>query len=235
MPQKLTLEDARESLIAHVAAKGDEIRLKYGPVIGWSKLLRILADTDCVRYPCELVFDANPLQSGECAYAMPNGDSPEDGYRLCVHPYFSVDPSRVPLLALYQLVAINYGAFASPEDAETFGAAALGISTDDYYAALCSMADEISADHLNGDDGGNEGCHCGGSGESEPAGRRTGPFLGGRPVDNGRKLAFPSRGMRAASKRPSASDLKSSDQACGRSQRCRRPSRGKADNPVFSK
>jgi len=50
---------------------------------------------------------------------------------------------RVPHLLLYQLVLVNYAAFASPEDAETFGASALGISQDEYYATLCDMADEI--------------------------------------------------------------------------------------------
>lgn len=157
-PHKLTLDDARESLSAHVAAKGAEIRAKYGPDIGWSQLKRILADRDFVRYPCELVFDAVPLLPDECAYPAPIGEAPEDGFRLCVHPYFSVDPSRVPWLALYQLVSINYGAFASPADAEAFGAAVLGIAQDEYYAALCAMADEISTDHLADEGGG--GCHC---------------------------------------------------------------------------
>jgi hypothetical protein len=145
MPQEPTLEDARQSLTAHVAAKGAEIRAKYGPAIGWSQLQRILADPDCVRYPCELAFDAAPLLPDEVAYPVPKGERPEDGFRLCVHPYFSVDPARVPLLALYQLVVVNYGAFASPEDAEAFGAAAMGMPREEYYAALCSMADEISA------------------------------------------------------------------------------------------
>ena len=143
-----TIEDARRSLTEHVAAKGAEANAKYGPEIGWAQLLRILADRDCVRYPCELVFDAEPLQPDECAFPVPLGDRPEDGFRLCIHPYFSVDPDRVAWLALYQVVAINYGSFAAPEDAEAFGAAALGIPREDYYAALCSMADEISIDHL---------------------------------------------------------------------------------------
>ena len=49
----------------------------------------------------------------------------------------------VPGLVLYQLVLVNYGEFASADDAETFGAAALGISRDEYYATLCDMADEV--------------------------------------------------------------------------------------------
>ena len=38
MPTQLTAADARESLNAHVAAKGEEIRAKYGPYIGWKEL-----------------------------------------------------------------------------------------------------------------------------------------------------------------------------------------------------
>jgi hypothetical protein len=169
MPRTLTPEDARESLTAHVAAKGAEIRAKYGPAIGWAQLQAILADSDCVRYPCELAFDAVPLLPEECAFPLPKGARPEDGFRLCVHPYFSVDPGRVVLLALYQLVAINYGAFASPADAEVFGSTALGMAREDYYAALCAMADEISAGHLTGDE--EEPCGCEGlpgSGAAEP-------------------------------------------------------------------
>ena len=162
MPHKLTLEDARESLTAHVAAKGAEIRAKFGPDVGWSQLQRILADRECVRYPCELVFDSAPLEPDECAYPEPKGARPEDGFRLCVHPYFSIEPNRVPLLALYQIVAINYGGFASPDDAEAFGAAILGISRDEYYASLCAMADEISTGHPDAEGAAPGGCHCGG-------------------------------------------------------------------------
>jgi hypothetical protein len=40
-------------------------------------------------------------------------------------------------------VLVNYGEFASAEDAETFGAAALGLARDDYYQALCGLADQV--------------------------------------------------------------------------------------------
>jgi hypothetical protein len=39
---------------------------------------------------------------------------------------------------------VNYGEFASADDAETFGAAALGLSKDDYYQAVCALADELA-------------------------------------------------------------------------------------------
>jgi hypothetical protein len=144
MPESRPPEDARESLAAHIAARGAEIRAKYGPRIGWAELQRILADRDCVRYPCVAVFEAGPLEPGEAAFPEPLGERPEDGFRLCLHPYFALDPDRAVLLALYQLVAINYGVFAAPDDAEAFGAAILGIAPEAYYTQLCALADELA-------------------------------------------------------------------------------------------
>ena len=143
MSQQLTIQDAARSLNDHVAAKGAEIYLKYGPQIGWNKLVEILGDRTFVRYPCEIVFDAGVLQDGEFAHPMLNGERPEEGFRIYVHPFFATQLQRVPLLVLYQLALVNYGDFASSDDAETFGAAALGLSKDDYYQAVCDMADEL--------------------------------------------------------------------------------------------
>jgi hypothetical protein len=168
VPKVPTPEEARQSLNGHVTAKGGEIRAKYGPHIGWPELQRILADRDFVRYPCELAFNAEPLQSGELAFPQPKGEHPEDGFTLCIHPYFSLDLTRVPNLALYQLVSVNYGAFASSDDAESFGAAALGLGKEEYYRILCAMADEISTGNLSEEDYSprHEGCTCGAKGSA---------------------------------------------------------------------
>jgi hypothetical protein len=144
MAKTLTADDARESLTSHVAAKGEEIRAKYGPHIGWSQLQQILQDRACVRYPCEIVFDAGPLSEGEIAYPAPKGSGPDEGFTIYVHPMFALQPERVPYLVMYQLVVVNYGEFASSDDAETFGAAVLGLSKDDYYQAICDLADQIA-------------------------------------------------------------------------------------------
>ena len=142
MPVKLTAEDARQSLNEHVAAKGAEIRAKYGPHIGWRELQQILADRTHVRYPCEIIFDAGPLQPGEFAHPIAKGKRPEDGFTIHVHPVFMTQLAQVPGLVFYQLVLVNYGGFASADDAETFGATALGISRDEYYHVLCELAEQ---------------------------------------------------------------------------------------------
>jgi hypothetical protein len=141
---QLTAEDARQSMLGHVASKGAEIHAKYGPQIGWSQLLAILADRSFVRYPCEILFDAAGLQPGEFAHPVAKGERPEAGFTMFVHPLLLLQLERVPPLVLYQLVLVNYGDFASADDAEAFGASALGLSTDEYYRALCELADEFA-------------------------------------------------------------------------------------------
>jgi hypothetical protein len=146
MSQQLTADDFKQSLNAHVAAKGEEIREKYGTEIGWKELLLILNDRSLVRYPCEIIFDAAPLLEEEFAHAMPNSENPSDGFKIYVHPFFSLQIERVPHMVFYQLVRVNYGEFASADDAEVFGANALGLSRDAYYEMLCELADEISGE-----------------------------------------------------------------------------------------
>ena len=143
---QLTTADARQSLSAHVAEKGAAIFEKYGPRLGWNELQQLLADRAFVRYPCTIAFDADPLQPGECAFPKPLGDKPETGFVIHLHPIYLTQLDRVAYLVLYQLVVVNYGEFASPDDAEFFGAAALGIPREQYYQDLCEMAERL--EHL---------------------------------------------------------------------------------------
>ena len=145
MPTQLTADDAKQSLTDHVAAKGAEIHAKFGPVIGWNELLQILEDRESVRYPCDIAFDQAPLQPGEFAHPVAKGERPEEGFTIYIHPVYRLQFSDLPLLVLYQLVLVNYGEFASSDDAETFGAAALGLGKDDYYDALCKLAELVES------------------------------------------------------------------------------------------
>ena len=156
-PKQLTADDFKQSLGSHAASRAEEIRAKYGPEIGWDELQLILQDRTAARYPCEIVFDASHLLEGEFAFPEPKSDRPEDGFTIYVHPHFSTRLDLVPALVLYQLVAVNYGPFASPDDAEAFGTGVLGISREEYYARLCQCADEVTTDSGGG------GCGCGGS------------------------------------------------------------------------
>jgi len=143
MATRLTAEDFRQSLTAHVAEKGAALCAQYGPDLDWGGLQRLLQDRAFVRYPCEIAFDASALEPGEFAHPVARGERPEDGFTIHVHPIFLAQLSAVPALVLYQLVLVNYGEFASADDAEAFGAGALGLTRDEYYARLCELADQV--------------------------------------------------------------------------------------------
>ncbi len=124
-----------------------DARFATDTAAGWDgkNCCACLEDRAFVRYPCDLVFDAGPLLPGEFACPLPKGSRPEDGFVMHVHPLFQRDLDEVPLLVLYQLVSVNYGDFASAQDAEAFGAAALGLDREEYYAAVCRLADRLEA------------------------------------------------------------------------------------------
>jgi hypothetical protein len=148
MARRLQKEDVHESVRAHAASRGAEIHQKYGAEIGWDKLLQLLEDRTFVRFPCEIRFDAAPLLPGEFAHAVPKTANSNDGFTIYVHPCYGNQLDRVALLVLYQLVLVNYGPAATAEDAETFGACALGLTRDQYYTALCELSAQVGGDQL---------------------------------------------------------------------------------------
>ncbi len=161
MSTQLTAESAKQSLTAHVQSKGAEVFSKYGPNLGMDELDALLKDRSCVRYPCTLDFDESRLQPGEFAFAEPKGEQPEDGFTLHIHPAYCARPGVIPHLALYHLVTVNYGEFASPDDAEVFASSALGLDRELYYRTLCDLADELP-DQGTEPEGHHPGCTCGG-------------------------------------------------------------------------
>jgi hypothetical protein len=138
------LSQISQTLNAHAASKGAEIFEKYGPCVGWPELLRLLTDRSCVRFPCDIQFAAEPLLPGEFAHPVARAVRPEEGFTIFVHPVYENQLQQVPLLVLYQLVLVNYGEFASRGDAEVFGAASLGLTVEEYYDALCALADQVA-------------------------------------------------------------------------------------------
>lgn len=100
-----------------------------------------LKDRECVRIPTELRFDEEGLSSHQFA-------EPEfvmlDGQRKCVlhvHPrYEELLETHVPIVA-YMAAVINYGASASSDLCEQYGAILTGMTVDDFYDTICHVAD----------------------------------------------------------------------------------------------
>ncbi len=148
MARRLNSPEARQALVATVATQAAAIHQRYGPTLGWNELTQLLDDRSLVRYPCEIRFDADPLLPGEFAHPVPKGSEPEDGFTIYLHPVYETQPERVAYLVLHQLAWVNYGASAEAEDAEAFGAGALGLSREEYFSALCELASQLGGDEL---------------------------------------------------------------------------------------
>jgi len=148
MARQLNNEQARQELDARIASQAALIRQRYGPRLDWNQLLLLLEDRACVRFPCEVRFDVEPLLPGEFAHVVPRGLAEEDGFTIYLHPFYALQLDQAVYLVLHQLVRVNYGAGAGPDEAETFGALALGVDKTDYYRSLCELSGQLGGDEL---------------------------------------------------------------------------------------
>jgi hypothetical protein len=148
MARQLKSQEVGQELDTRIAAQAELIRQRYGPRLDWPQLLLLLEDRACVRFPCEIRFDAEPLLPGEFAHVVPRGPVEEDGFTIYLHPFYALQLEQAVYLVLHQLVRVNYGAGAGPDDAETFGALALGVAKAEYYRALCELSGQLGGDEL---------------------------------------------------------------------------------------
>jgi len=135
--------DAHEALREHLLRTARLGRQRHSPLRTLAEMQSLLADRDVVRYPVEVVFDAEPLEDGEFAFADMAGTRPDAGYRMCIHPQFEGHATALPLLIAYHLPTINFGPIVNADESEAFGAELLGLDQDAYYTRLCALADSI--------------------------------------------------------------------------------------------
>jgi hypothetical protein len=142
-PLKLTLEDGRRALAVHCLDQGHKLRQKYGKAIGYDLLKTILKDETFVRHPVRLVFDSTKVEEGMFALAERVSLDASAGFIIYLHECFKQRPGDLLALVFYHLVAVNYGEFATHNEAEEFGSSALGMEKEEYYQLLCCLTDRI--------------------------------------------------------------------------------------------
>lgn len=139
----LSVNDAINRIRSHAQDRGHVIMNCYGPTYTLNGLHTLLQDREIVRYPVRMIFDGEMLQSGEPAFVMEIDDEEDRHSILSIHPALRNVVSAVSTVLFYQLARVNYGPYATAEHAEALGAAALGVSEDDYYDQMCAIADFI--------------------------------------------------------------------------------------------
>jgi hypothetical protein len=136
----------RHSLGDHLVAQAIVAHQKHGPLAA-GKLDTLLRDPDCLRYPVRLVYEFGEMAMHQ--FAQPDIDwrnTGEDARVLYLRPLLRERPDLLPLAVAYMIPLINYGDIVSDEHCRLFGATLMGLTEEEYYEAICRLADEVGAE-----------------------------------------------------------------------------------------
>lgn len=143
-PAELT-KLGEDSLREHIAAQAVVAHQKYAPLT-FAKLGAFLADPECVRYPTRLVFELGEMEAHQ--FAQPGLDPLESEPHarvLYLRPALRDRPDLALLAVAYMIPVINYGDLATDEHCVGYGATLLGMPEEEFYEAVCRMADCVGA------------------------------------------------------------------------------------------
>lgn len=133
------------SLRDHIVAQAVVAHHKHGPLT-FAGLDALLTDPECLRHPTRLVFEFGEMASHQFAeLAADQRDREQDGRVLYLRPLLRGYPDLVVLAVAYMIPVINYGEVVTDEHCLRYGAALLGMMEQDFYEAICRMADLVGA------------------------------------------------------------------------------------------
>ena len=134
-----------ESLRDHIAAQALVAHHKHAPLT-FAGLDALLADPECLRHPTRLVFEFGEMAGHQFADPGPDLRHPEqDGRVLYLRPLLRDRPELALLAVAYMIPVINYGNIVTDEHCVRYGAALLGMMEEEFYDAVCRMADYVGA------------------------------------------------------------------------------------------
>ena len=135
-----------DSLRDHIAAQALVAHHKHAPLT-FAGLDALLADPECLRHPTRLVFEFGEMAGHQ--FAEPDVDQrnrEQDGRVLYLRPLLRDRPDLAVLAVAYMIPVINYGGIITDEHCLRYGATLLGMMEEEFYAAICRMADFAGAE-----------------------------------------------------------------------------------------
>ncbi len=136
----------RQSLRDHLLEQAIVAHQKHGPLTA-DKLDAFLHDPDCLRYPVRLVFEFGAMALNQ--FAQPDVDwrnTERDGRVLYLRPLLRDRPDLLPLAVAYVIPVINYGDIVTDEHCLLYGAVLLGMVEEEFYEAICKLANYVGAE-----------------------------------------------------------------------------------------
>ncbi|NUM53964.1 MAG: hypothetical protein HUU46_10005 [Candidatus Hydrogenedentes bacterium] len=141
-------DDLHASLLRHAQDAAARAIAKLGGPLSTANVARFLVDADCLKLYTKIVYDASALEPHQFAQPVFEGGAAHRSCRLDVHPHFADRPECLPFIVAYMAGAINYGNAVTLDLCEAYGAALMRMSREDFYAAVCRVADELPLDLL---------------------------------------------------------------------------------------
>mgnify|MGYP006910059014 CR=1 FL=1 len=134
-----------EGLRSHLLDRALWAHGKY-PDLDCARIGEFLIDPGCLRYPARLVFDFGDMAPHQFVQPGPTPEDPASGeMEIFVHPALRLHEGFIPAAVAYAVPQINYGDAATDEHCLLYGATLLGVTADEYYARLCTVADAVGA------------------------------------------------------------------------------------------
>ncbi len=130
----------------HIAAQAVVAHHKHAP-LRFNRLEVLLADPECLRHPTRLVFEFGEMAAHQFADLGPDLRNPERyGRVLYLRPRLRDRPDLALLAVAYMIPVINYGDIVTDDHCIRYGATLLGMPDEEFYEAVCRMADYVGAE-----------------------------------------------------------------------------------------
>ena len=117
---------------------------RRSPSLGWRRCCPI---PECLRYPTRLVFEFGEMAAHQFADAGADLRDPEQNGRvLYLRPLLRDRPDLAVLAVAYMIPVLNYGDIVTDDQCIRYGATLLGMMEEEFYDAICRMADYVGAE-----------------------------------------------------------------------------------------
>ncbi len=148
--RRLSVEElarlGEDSLREHIAAQAVVAHHRHAPLT-FAGLDALLSDPECLRYPVRLAFEFGEMAAHQFAQPDLDPHNPsQDGRVLYLRPMLRDRPDLILLAVAYMIPAINYGEIVTDEHCLRYGATLLGMMEDEFYKAICDVADFVGAE-----------------------------------------------------------------------------------------
>ncbi len=149
LQDKTAEQNYKNALGEHARFAASRAKARLGGALSTDNLNIFLSDSQCLRFPTEIVYSREGLEAHQ--FAQPfivHGDNGQK-CRLHVDPLLQEHPEEIYLIVAYMAAIINYGEAATTDIAELQGSLLTEMPKQEFYNEICRVADSIALQHYS--------------------------------------------------------------------------------------